>query len=127
MFFNLAIGLLCCFAVVSSISHLGYAAVSLILIALLIGSYFAKYWRVRTLGVELAYFGLCYAALATALLGIGLLQTHASCTFLISDCYQTSLPSWLFNFKIFFGLLVHFVNSVSLFFILRNFRSLFFR
>ena len=127
MFLNLAIGLLCCFAVVSSISYLGFAAVSLIVIALLIGFYFAKYWRVRTLGVELAYFGLCYAAVAIALLGIGLLQTHAGCTFLIGDCYQTSLPFWLFYFKIFFGLLVHFVNSVSLFFILRNFRSLFFR
>ena len=66
-------------------------------------------------GVELAYWGLAYAALAIVILGVGLVQSHYGCTFLLGDCYQPRLPQWIGSVKLFLGLYILTLNSVALY------------
>jgi len=65
-------------------------------------------------GIELAYWGLAYVAAAILVLGIGLVQSHYGCTFLIGDCYQPQLPSWIDLLKRFWGLYLLVLNSLAL-------------
>ena len=73
-------------------------------------------------GIDLAYWGLVYAAFGLALLGIALLKSHGGCMFLIGDCYQPRLPSWLFNFKLLYNLKLLVVNSIAVTVIILNVR-----
>ena len=72
------------------------------------------------LGAELAYWGLTYAAIAILMLGVALLQSHAGCLFLIGDCYQPSLPSWLMEFKIVLGFALRLANFLAILMIIVN-------
>ena len=63
-----------------------------------------------------------YAAFGLALLGIALLKSHGECMFLIGDCYQPRLPSWLFNFKLLYNLKLLVVNSIAVTVIILNVR-----
>ncbi|HAY46820.1 MAG TPA: hypothetical protein DCY55_11145, partial [Gammaproteobacteria bacterium] len=58
-----------------------------------------------------------------ALLGIGLLQTHAGCMFLIGDCYQQGLPSYWFYFKVAVNLGLTTLNGFALTFVYLNGRG----
>ena len=98
---------------------IGFALTTLVVITLLTMSYSIRYWR-EGIGVELAYWGLVYAAFALVLLGIALLQSHAGCMFLIGDCYQPRLPLWLSNFKLLYNLKLLIVNSVAVTVIIIN-------
>ena len=98
---------------------IGFASTTLIIITLLAMSYSIRYWR-EGIGFELAYWGLVYAAFGLVLLGIAMLQSHAGCMFLIGDCYQPRLPSWLSNFKLIYNLKLLFVNSVAVTAIILN-------
>ena len=66
-------------------------------------------------GLELAYWGLAYATLAIVILGVGLVQSHYGCTFLLGDCYQPRLPPWIGTVKLFLGLYVLTLNSLALY------------
>jgi len=90
-------------------------------IILLTASYTMKYWR-EGVGAGLAYFGLAYVGFGLALLGIGLLQTHAGCMFLIGDCYQPTLPSYWFYFKVAVNLGLTTLNGLALTFVYLNIR-----
>jgi len=83
----------------SLMNALGFMLVTAVAILLLTTSYAVKYRR-EGVGAGLAYFGLAYVGFGLALLGIGLLQTHAGCLFLVGDCYQPTLPSYWFEFKV---------------------------
>lgn len=98
---------------------IGFALTTLVVITLLALSYCIRYWR-EGIGVELAYWGLVYAAFGLVLLGIALLQSHAGCMFLIGDCYQPRLPSWLSNFKLIYNLKLLVVNTVAVTAIILN-------
>ena len=102
---------------------IGFASTTLIIITLLAMSYSIRYWR-EGVGIELAYWGLVYAAFGLVLLGIAMLQSHAGCMFLIGDCYQPRLPSWLSNFKLLYNLKLLVVNSVAVTVIILNVISL---
>ena len=102
---------------------IGFALTTLVVITLLTMSYSIRYWR-EGLGVELAYWGLVYAAFGLVLLGIALLQSHAGCMFLIGDCYQPRLPSWLSNFKLLYNLKLLVVNSAAVTMIILNIRRI---
>ena len=102
---------------------IGFASTTLIIITLLAMSYTIRYWR-EGVGIELAYWGLVYAAFGLVLLGIALLQSHAGCMFLIGDCYQPRLPSWLSNFKLLYNLKLLVVNSVAVTMIILNIRRI---
>ena len=65
-------------------------------------------------GIELAYWGLAYVAAAILVLGIGLVQSHYGCTFLIGDCYQPQLPSWIDLLKRFWGLYLLVLNALAI-------------
>ena len=82
--------------------YFGLLIITLAVIALLTLSFLSLY-RKDGLGVELAYWGLTYAAFSIGFVGVGLLQSHAGCTFLYGACYQPTLPSWLWEFKMAFG------------------------
>lgn len=97
----------------------GFGLITLIIIPLLALSYSIRYWR-EGIGVELAYWGLVYAGFGLVLLGIAMLQSHAGCMFLIGDCYQPRLPSWLSDFKILYHLKLLFVNSIAVTVIILN-------
>ena len=98
---------------------IGFASTTLIIITLLAMSYSIRYWR-EGVGIELAYWGLVYAAFGLVLLGIAMLQSHAGCMFLIGDCYQPRLPSWLSNFKLIYNLKLLVVNTVAVTAIILN-------
>jgi hypothetical protein len=98
---------------------IGFASTTLIIITLLAMSYSIRYWR-EGVGIELAYWGLVYAAFGLILLGIAMLQSHAGCMFLIGDCYQPRLPLWLSNFKLLYNLKLLIVNSVAVTVIILN-------
>ena len=102
---------------------IGFASTTLIIITLLAMSYSIRYWR-EGVGIELAYWGLVYAAFGLILLGIAMLQSHAGCMFLIGDCYQPRLPSWLSNLKLLYNLKLLVVNSVAVTVIILNVISL---
>ena len=98
---------------------IGFASTTLIIITLLAMSYTIRCWR-EGVGIELAYWGLVYAAFGLVLLGIAMLQSHAGCMFLIGDCYQPRLPSWLSNFKLIYNLKLLVVNTVAVTAIILN-------
>jgi hypothetical protein len=102
---------------------IGFASTTLIIITLLAMSYSIRYWR-EGIGFELAYWGLVYAAFGLVLLGIAMLQSHAGCMFLIGDCYQPRLPSWISNFKLLYNLKLLVVNSVAVAVIILNIRRI---
>ena len=103
----------------SSSNATGFGLITLVIIPLLALSYSIRYWR-EGIGVELAYWGLVYAGFGLVLLGIAMLQSHAGCMFLIGDCYQPRLPSWLSDFKILYHLKLLFVNSIAVTVIILN-------
>ncbi|MDA9043671.1 hypothetical protein N9H56_03850 [Pseudomonadales bacterium] len=98
-----------------------FMLVTAALILLLTTSYAVKY-RQEGAGAGLAYFGLAYVGFGLALLGIGLLQTHAGCMFLIGDCYQPTLPSYWFYFKVAVNLGLTTLNGLALTFVYLNIR-----
>jgi hypothetical protein len=102
---------------------IGFALTTMAIIVLLTMSYSIRYWR-EGIRVELAYWGLVYSAFGLVLLGIAMLQSHAGCMFLIGDCYQPRLPSWLSNFKLLYNLKLLVVNSVAVTVIILNVISL---
>ena len=106
-------------------SYLGLTTTTLTVIALLTITYFIVYWRKAAPGTGLAYFGLSYVGAGMLLLAIGLLQSHAGCRELIGDCYQPSLPPWLFEFKTSSYLLLVLTNSISVIFVMKNLRTIF--
>ena len=99
----------------------GFMLITAAVIILLTASYTMKYWR-EGVGAGLAYFGLAYVGFGLALLGIGLLQTHAGCMFLIGDCYQPTLPSYWFYFKVAVNLGLTTLNGLALTFVYLNIR-----
>jgi len=99
----------------------GFMIITAGVILLLTTSYAVKYWR-EGVGAGLAYFGLAYVGFGLALLGIGLLQTHAGCMFLIGDCYQPTLPSYWFYFKVAVNLGLTTLNGLALTFVYLNIR-----
>ena len=103
----------------SASNTIGFGLITLVIIPLLALSYSIRYWR-EGIGVELAYWGLVYAGFGMVLLGIAMLQSHAGCMFLIGDCYQPRLPSWLSDFKILYHLKLLFVNSIAVTVIILN-------
>jgi hypothetical protein len=103
--------------------YFGYARTGALVVVSLTLSYLGIYVR-DGLSSGLAYWGLAYAAFAVVFLGIGLIQSHAGCTTLIGDCYQPSLPSRLFAFKIFIGFLLLATNGLAIIAILNNVRKL---
>ena len=103
----------------SASNTIGFGLITLVIIPLLALSYSIRYWR-EGIGVELAYWGLVYAGFGLVLLGIAMLQSHAGCMFLIGDCYQPRLPSWLSDFKILYHLKLLFVNSIAVTVIILN-------
>jgi hypothetical protein len=105
----------------SASNVIGFALTTLVVITLLTMSYSIRYWR-EGIGVELAYWGLVYVAFGLVLLGIAMLQSHAGCMFLIGDCYQPRLPSWLSDFKILYNLKLLVVNSIAVTMIILNVR-----
>jgi len=104
-------------------SAFGFMAVTAAAILLLTASYAFKYWR-EEVGTGLDYFGLTYSGFGFALLGIGLMQSHAGCTFLIGDCYQQSLPLYWLEFKIAVNLGLTMINGLALTFVSLNFKRL---
>lgn len=98
----------------------GYASTSLTVIAALTVSYFLRYCQ-GEIGTGLAYWGLVYAAAAIVLLGIAVMQSHANCIFLIGDCYQPSLPTWLSDLKRIYWLLLLAINAAALLNTILNF------
>ena len=105
----------------SASNVIGFALTTLVVITLLTMSYSIRYWR-EGIGVELAYWGLVYVAFGLVLLGIAMLQSHAGCMFLVGDCYQPRLPSWLSNFKLLYNLKLLVVNSIAVTAIILNIR-----
>lgn len=99
----------------------GFMIITAGVILLLTTSYAVKYRR-EGVGAGLAYFGLAYVGFGLALLGIGLLQTHAGCMFLIGDCYQPTLPSYWFYFKVAVNLGLTTLNGLALTFVYLNIR-----
>ena len=88
------------------------SSATLAAIILLTTSYSMKYLS-GSLGMELAYWGLTYAAFATVLLGVGLLQSHAGCQSLLGDCYRPSLPSGLRELKTALVVALHVANVLA--------------
>ena len=105
----------------SLMNALGFMLVTAVAILLLTTSYAVKYRR-EGVGAGLAYFGLAYVGFGLALLGIGLLQTHAGCLFLVGDCYQPTLPSYWFEFKVGVNLGLTTLNGLALTFVYLNIR-----
>ena len=101
---------------------LGFMLVTAVAILLLAASYAFKYRR-EGVGGGLAYFGLAYVGFGLALLGIGLIQTHAGCIFLAGDCYQPTLPSDWFYFKVLVHLGLTTLNGLALTFVYLNIRK----
>ena len=101
----------------------GFILVTAAVVLLLTTSYAVKYRR-EGVGEGLAYFGLAYVGFGLALLGIGLLQTHAGCLFLIGDCYQPTLPSYWFEFKVGVNLGLTILNGLALTFVYLNVRRI---
>ena len=99
----------------------GFMLITAAVIILLTASYTMKYWR-EGVGAGLAYFGLAYVGFGLALIGIGLLQTHAGCMFLIGDCYQPTLPSYWFYFRVAVNLGLTTLNGLALTFVYLNIR-----
>ena len=91
----------------------GFILVTAAVILLLTITYAVKYRR-EGVGAGLAYFGLAYVGFGLALLGIGLVQTHAGCIFLIGDCYQPTLPPWMFEIKVGANLYLTILNGLAL-------------
>lgn len=93
-------------------------------ILLLATSYALKYRQEEGVAAGLAYFGITYVGFGLALLGMGLIQTHAGCMFLIGDCYQPTLPSYWFYFKVAVNLGLTTLNGLALTFVYLNIRRI---
>ena len=91
----------------------GFMLITATVILMLTASYAIKYRRVGA-GIGLAYFGLAYVGFGVTLLGIGLVQNHAGCMFLIGDCYQPTLPPWMFEIKVGANLYLTILNGLAL-------------
>ena len=104
--------------------YFGLLIITLAVIALLTLSFLSLY-RKDGLGVELAYWGLTYAAFSIGFVGEGLLLSHAGCTFLYGACYQPTLPSWLWEFKMAFGIFLFGANVVASLTVVINIKNLF--
>ena len=100
----------------------GFMLITAAVIILLTASYAMKYRR-EGAGVGLAYFGLAYVGFGVTLLGIGLVQTHAGCMFLIGDCYQHGLPSYWLEAKVGVNSGLKILNGLALTFICLNLRK----
>ena len=100
---------------------LGFMIVTAAAVLLLTASYAIKYWR-EEVGTGLAYFGLTYGGFGLALLGIGLMQSHAGCIFLIGDCYQQGLPPYWLELKLVVNLGLTTINGLALTFVCLNLR-----
>jgi len=103
-------------------SALGFMLVTAAVVLLLTTSYAVKY-RQEGAGAGLAYFVLAYVGFGLALLGIGLLQTHAGCMFLLGDCYQPTLPFYWFEAKVVVKLGLTMLNGLALTFVYSNIRE----
>ena len=101
----------------------GIALTSLQVIAALTVSYFLRYCQ-GEIGAGLAYWGLVYAAAAIVLLGVAVVQSHANCIFLIGDCYQPLLPTWLADLKRIYWLSLITINAGALITAILNFCKL---
>ena len=101
----------------------GFILVTAAVILLLTITYAVKYRR-EGVGAGLAYFGLTYVGFGLALLGIGLIQTHAGCMFLIGDCYQPTLPSYWFYIKVVVNLGLTTLNGLALTFVYLNIKRI---
>lgn len=97
-------------SVVFSFSNFMLTTVFSLVFLVLSHSY--KYWK-NGLDAELAYWLLFYAGFGITLLGVGLLQSHAECLNLIGECYSNRLPSWLFEFKIMWKVLLSSLNAAA--------------
>jgi len=86
---------------------------------------FLSLYRKDGLGVELAYWGLTYAAFSIGFVDVGLLQFHAGCTFLYGACFQPTLPSWLWEFKMAFGIFLFGANVFASLTIAINIKNIF--
>jgi len=82
-------------------------------LAFLTLTYSYTYWK-NEIDAKLAYWLIFYAGFGIALLGIGLLQTHAECPTLIGDCYSRDLPPWLFEFKVVWKVLLSWLNACAI-------------
>ena len=71
----------------------------------------------------MAYFGLAYVGFGLALLGIGLFKLMLDVCFLIGDCYQPTLPPWMFEIKVGANLYLTILNGLALTFICLNLRK----
>jgi len=91
----------------------GFMLITATVILMLTASYAIKYRRGGA-GIGLAYFGLAYVGFGVTLLVIGLVQTHAGCMFLIGDCYQPTLPPWMFEIKVGANLYLTILNGLAL-------------
>jgi hypothetical protein len=100
----------------------GFMLITATVILMLTASYAIKCPR-EGAGIGLAYFGLAYVGFGVTLLGIGLVQTHAGCMFLIGDCYQPTLPPWMFEIKVGANLYLTILNGLALTFICLNLRK----
>jgi hypothetical protein len=92
-------------------------ALSLVMLTL---SYSSKYYR-HGLGAGLSYWYIIYVGFALILLGIGILQMHAGCVYLIDDCYSKKLPNWVSNLKLIWTFSLLLFNSIAIIFSLANF------
>ena len=82
-------------------------------LAFLTLTYSYTYWK-NEIDAKLAYWLIFYAGFGIALLGIGLLQTHAECPTLIGDCYSRDVPPWLFEFKVVWKVLLSWLNACAI-------------
>ena len=87
----------------------GYLLTSVGSVSVLAIAFTLKY-KMDGIGAGFAYWLVMYIGFAVTLMGIGLLQSHAGCQSLIGDCYVPNQPSWLFDFKMLFGVMLMILN-----------------
>lgn len=101
------------FLVYVAFSSIGFLMPTVAVVFVLSVSYWLEYWK-KGIGVELVYWGLAYVGSALSVIGIGLVQSHAGCTFLIGDCYQQTLPPWWFEAKVVIRQFLILLNALAL-------------
>jgi hypothetical protein len=105
---------LICTALYFVVGHFGMLLPTAIVAAVLATAFKIRYLR-QGWGFELAYWGLAYVAAAVLILGIGLVQSHYGCIFLIGDCYQPQLPNWVDPVKRFWRLYLLTLNTLAIY------------